>query len=625
MKSLTVWDSEAQATESGDVVYQWNGYAETLCNRSLLRYIDANGERLRQQYADWIHDLGEYQVNGKSLIEGLALDTNGLSYWWMTLFAEQSPWKSRAVMNVIRLLALEEIILVEQPEAVRVVSANKIIADVVGAFCRAVGVPYVWERVASKPQEQSLLARGYRALPHTARALIHLARHAVGRWALRSADTSRWFDGAGALFFASYFIHLDQQSAAEGRFHSRHWEKLPELARERGLETNWLQHFLHSGVAPSTDAALALVCQFDQQPQQNGFHTFLDAYLSWRVLLRVLRRWTVLRRIVPSHKDVYHAFTPRGSKLSLWPVVREDWENSMSGALATDNLLWIVLFDEALRRIPRQTTGLYLYENQGWERAFIHAWRKYGHGRLIGVAHSTVRFWDLRYFVDPRTTQSPAPNGMPSPDVVALNGKAATDAFLRMGYPADRTAQTEALRYGHLSAPRAERPLASRETPVQVLVLTDYHAASTISMLRMLEQAATRISQRVAYTVKPHPGYMVRPRDYPSLNLKIVTAPLANILDDFEMAIASNNTSAAVDAYFAGLSVIVSLDATELNFSPLRGQPQVRFVGDSEQLAEALQHGGRRMSDAPHVSGFFCLDPEFQRWKRLLGLGAHAS
>ena len=48
--------------------------------------------------------------------------------------------------------------------------------------------------------------------------------------------------------------------------------------------------------------------------------------------------------------------------------------------------------------LPRQRLGLYLCENQGWERIFIRAWRKHGHGKLIGVAHSTIGYWDMRYF-----------------------------------------------------------------------------------------------------------------------------------------------------------------------------------------------------------------------------------
>jgi surface carbohydrate biosynthesis protein (TIGR04326 family) len=108
--------------------------------------------------------------------------------------------------------------------------------------------------------------------------------------------------------------------------------------------------------------------------------------------------------------------------MSLWPLLQTDWETSMRGAAALINLLWIELFDRALCDAPRQDKGFYLCENQGWERAFIHAWRKHGHGELIAVPHATVRFWDLRYFTDPRTFGTLGAGELPQPDYVALNG-----------------------------------------------------------------------------------------------------------------------------------------------------------------------------------------------------------
>ena len=60
--------------------------------------------------------------------------------------------------------------------------------------------------------------------------------------------------------------------------------------------------------------------------------------------------------------------------------MRSDWYASMRGAAAIDSLLFVELFDAALRDLPHQVKGLYLCENQPWEQALIHAWRKYGHG-----------------------------------------------------------------------------------------------------------------------------------------------------------------------------------------------------------------------------------------------------
>ncbi len=291
----------------------------------------------------------------------------------------------------------------------------------------------------------------------------------------------------------------------------------------------------------------------------------------------------------------------------------------MRGPVAINNLLWIELFDEALHDLPHQKKGLYLCENQAWERALIHAWRKHGHGQLIAVAHSTVRFWDLRCFTDPRTVRSSDPYPMPQADLVALNGKAAVDAYLSVDYPKEAIVECEALRYGYLNDLRAGHPpRKAKEDAIRVLILGDYMPSATIKMLQLLEAAVPHISALATYTVKPHPNFMVTSADYPSLCLKVVMDPLEKILHDYDIAYSSNMTSAAVDAYLVGLPVVVMLDDTELNFSPLREQPDVRFVYSPEDLAEVLQRAGQGMIMSTEQNEFFFLDPELPRWQRLL-------
>jgi surface carbohydrate biosynthesis protein (TIGR04326 family) len=432
--SITLWDSSADPPEDAGQVYRWNGYAEKDSVHALLQYADTHGERLRRKYLAWVHELGESRIRGKRLIDVLALE-DGLSYWWMTLFVEKSPWKSPAIVDAIRLLALEEIVLQEKPDKLRLVSANRNLHEVLRGLCRNLDIAYEWQRVPDKPRPLSLTGI-YRALPVPAQALVNLGRYLWERWPLRRAEKSGWFAGDEALFVCSYFTYMVPHQAVAGHFHSRHWEDLHGLMGKLGLSGNWLQHYYPHDAVPNPRVAMEWVQRFNQQRQEEGFHTFLEAYLSWRIVARALKRWLKLNLISWRLSEIKQAFCPQGSNLSLWPLMRGDWYASMRGPVAILNLLWIELFDEALHDLPHQKKGLYLYENQGWERALIHAWRKHGHGQLIAVAHgSNRRFWDLRYFTDSRTVRSSGPRSMPQPDLVALNGKTAIQDYLGLDYP----------------------------------------------------------------------------------------------------------------------------------------------------------------------------------------------
>ena len=49
--------------------------------------------------------------------------------------------------------------------------------------------------------------------------------------------------------------------------------------------------------------------------------------------------------------------------------------------------------------IPKQKKGLYLLENQNWEKALVHAWRRHGHGQLTGVVNTSA-FYCSPIYID---------------------------------------------------------------------------------------------------------------------------------------------------------------------------------------------------------------------------------
>ena len=574
-----------------------------------------HAERLRAKYLAWIHDMGESQINGRRLLDHLSFK-DGLSYWWMTLFVEKSLYKS-PISDVIRLFALEEIIREQKPSKLHLYSANRALHMETFGLCRKMGVVYEWTKLTA----DSLLLSFrhiYYALPQPVRALLSLARYLYRRWRLKRVAKSGWFKGDNTLFLCSYFIHLDRASCANGEFYSYQWEVLPKLLHDMGYRLNWMQHYLESSVVPNTKVAIDWVQRFNLYCQEEGFHSFLDAYLSLRVVWCILKRWLWLNWITLRLGSLQEVFRPQGFHVSLWPLMRRDWQASMRGPVAISNLLFIELFDQALGKLPKQKKGFYLCENQSWERAFVHSWRKHGHGQLVAVPHSTVRFWDLRHFNDPRTVRSSGANALPQPDLTTLNGRVAVDAYLSVDYPKDKIVESEALRYCYLKKLAEASFMRECDGIVKILVLGDYISGSMKKMMELLDSSASLLSGSYSYTVKPHPGFVIRAENYPRLKLKIVTDPLAKIMSDFDIAYTSNITSAAVDAYLFGLPVVVMLDDAELNSSPLRSHPGVRFVSTPEELSESLHAGSQDVIRLPDHNEFFFLDLELPRWRALL-------
>ena len=256
-------------------------------------------------------------------------------------------------------------------------------------------------------------------------------------------------------------------------------------------------------------------------------------------------------------------------------------------------------------------------ENQGWERIFLHFWRKHGHGTIIGVPHSTIRYWDLRYF-DTQTHQSLG--GLPQPDLVALNGEHAWQMLKSSGYPMDRCVRVEALRYQYLTDFKTFEPkTTAKGTLMRLLVLGDIQKETTHQMLLHLEEAFAKCSRSMEVWIKPHPNNPIELKKYRKLTAQLKLESLPELFRDVHVVMASVFTSASLDAFCFGLPLINHLDQQNFNFSPLRGHSKAKFVSSSNEINELLRDD-HFTSTAPCVnaSEFFWLDENLSGWLTLI-------
>jgi surface carbohydrate biosynthesis protein (TIGR04326 family) len=619
--SLKIWDHECDPPDVEGLLL-WQSYARKGSSLSVPNYLEEHADRLKKKYLGFVHDLGETRINGKRILDHLDQGKN-FSHWWMNQITEKSPFKSPQIFTCLRLLALEEILLEKKPRELTLHGSDSCLAQVLRRLCLNLDINFVWQS-GPRPRQKWSLRAVFRSLPHPVRGLLGFVRYVQPRWANRKLKKPKWFSGNDVVFLCSYFIHLDTDSCSQGRFHSRHWGALTQVFRESGYRTNWVQHFLFSSAVPDIKTGVEWLGLFNLDPHNQGCHVFLETYLSWGILLRAIQDWLWLNVVALRLRKIKSYFYPRGSAVWLWPVLKSEWFTSLRGQVAMNNCLWVRLFDSVLKEMPVQKSGYYLCENQGWERAFIHAWRRHGHGELVGVVHATVPYWHLYYFEDPRVFTSKQNCGMPLPDRWAINGPVAYESFAASGYPVERLVKVEALRYLNLSKKiTARRHRNARRK--KILVLGDMIPLAMHNLIEILRATIKMSPSDYEFTLKSHPGYQVNLADYPGVEFRETSEALDKIIDQYDAAIAANSTSAALDAYMAGLTVVIILDRGTLNLSPLRGHVGAIFVSTPEELAVALRTNANPSDTQGDQSEFFYLDSELPRWKQLLRIDSLAS
>lgn len=624
MHSIQIWDAKGSPPAGNFINILWREFVtpESVNSISIPELIEENADKLRNRYLAWVYELGERQFDGRRLIDHLEIRP-GFSFWWMTLLAEKSNFaKSQQITDAIRLLAFDEWSRnFSSIKSLKLVSANQALHKCLRKWCKSKNISFEAQRLPSEIESKDVIKRIINWLPHTIQAGLWLLKYLIERWPLRGVGLYKWKNAVSRSTFISYFFNLNPQSAKQGRFESLYWTTLPSTLNDQRVNSSWLHIYVKNSVVPTAMSARKLISKFNASHREHQAHVFLDSFLGFRTILRAIRDFINVQRLGRVYfKKVFQA-KPENS-LSIQAILEclfeEDWKRSFFGVNAISNLLSFNLFERAFLSLPVQNNGVYLQENMGWEFGMIHAWRAANNENLVGFPHATVRFWDLRYFFDPRTYFRDSARS-PMPDFVAVSGDLVKNAYLEGGYPAENLIEVEALRYLHLEKidNKGLVPHSSFRKPRQILVLGDYLFSNTSKQLNLLQEISDKL-KNIELTIKPHPVCHIDVGDFPKLKFKITNAPLSDLLERFDIAYTSSVTSSAVDAYSAGLQVISFLDPTTLNLSPLRGVAGVRFVSSAEMLRDALFTVPSRKSSIHDRVNYFNIDSSLPRWQALI-------
>ena len=600
---------QADITDAG---YLWNGYRDVGNCRSLLKIIEEDSDSLRKQFkiliAEALGDFANKEINKRNQkLLSLLLWSSGL--------VEQGTLKSSAWLDSLRLLAFQQELLKSDCQTLIYRGSSRLVNESLKTISNDKSISYHWEKTNLNKNTLSLPKHLWRKIPLVIRGFIYFCSYLLKRWPLRKLAEPKWFTEKNSVFFFSYFIHLDPKSGAKGEFYSRQWEQLPKKLQGQGYRLNWLHLFLTSPVIPDVQVGRSWIANFESDPVQQGHHALWDRYLDWVIVARVVQDWCLsICFYITAGKYLYQHLPE--DKGWIWPILRIDWKDTWIGPVAVQNLLWIHLFDKALESLPRQRLGLYLQENQGWERIFLYFWRKHKHSKIIGVPHSIIRYWDLRYF---DTELAQAIPDLPQPDIIAVNGPHAWHMLETYGFSMEHCKAAEALRYQYLQ--RLDLP--TREDynldKLKILVIGDYIDSTTNRMLNSLQEIICKLENVGRLWIKLHPAKSIDLKNYPQLAAELKTDQIFELLSEVDVVIGSVVTAATLEIYCSDIPLISYLDPCDFNSSSLRTHPVARFATTSEEIQSLLQDeewlstpSGAKPSD------FFWLDEELPRWAQLI-------
>jgi len=623
--NILIWDAEGSPPVGDCITLLWSCFESNSDKRviSIPRLVEEQSVSLKSRFLAWVYDIGEKSVDGKRLLDILELRP-GLSYWWMTSLSQKFNASAESqIDNVIKSFVLEQYIIEQRVAAVNLVTDNKKLILLLKKYCKRAGLGFKWEYRKKKIDNPETIARRlYSALPYLFQALIFLSLNYLkgSFYSIRRNQPTASL--SGDISFIDILVHLDRRSFTTKTFISGYWTSLVDQLALFEVKANWFHNYYYQESIPTFRKAHDLLQAFNKRSRGLQCHMLMESCFNFSVFRDALKTYFRLGRIHNQLSIINSPLFSDETKFDYWTLLKDEWVDSLRGKEAMVNCLRIALFEKVFNQIPHQRIGVYIQENQPWEMALIHFWKSSGHGMLIGVPHTSVRYWDLRYFHDQRYYDHKKVNNneLPVPDLMALNGPVATKIMIDHGYPQQQLTEVEALRFQHLLNQKIYKNETQKnnECSNRVLVCGDFLSKTNKLLLTWLSEALCLMTADTFFLFKPHPACPVDMSAFPSLQLEVSNAPLHELIGKCDVVFTSNVTSAAVDAYFSNVPVVQILDGNSLNMSPLRGLRDVVYVTNPYELAQTLNNVNQRRNSSEEP--YFYLDRNLPRWNRLLGL-----
>ena len=613
---IIIWDSQEPCPTSNHKTILWRKYnlENSIDQISIPEFIEKNASLLKTRYLAWICDLGLAKISTSTVIKKLKIREN-LSYWWMTPLAEKfNLSRSPQITDAIRIMAFAEWSKFAQIKSMMLVTNNVALVESLRIYCRDKCIEFKWCRSPDSAVKKSFKSKIYTILPNRVKAVMWLLQYFMRRWSCRSIGISEWRNSKAKITFFSYFHYQTYDSVSEGRLESNYWGELPRILQTANKQSNWLHIFADSPKLFGANSARTLIKQLNNASSSTQTHILLDSFLSFKIFFKTIKDWCYIQNQLKKVEKVLSR--THSEDLQIWPFFRNEYKKTSKGIRAIENILNLNLFEKACSLLPEQNTGVYLFEQQPWEFALISSWKSNKHKELIGAQHTTVLFWDLRYFNDPNVHTDVSPLHLPAPDKIGVNGPLSMTTLSNAGYLKSDLILTEALRYQYIEKYRSKIKIKNQNQLVTLLVLGDYLLENTYHQIKILEQAIDLLNFKPRIIMRPHPFCPIDSRDFNILEFTNLTLP--ELLVEVDMVYTSASTSAAVDAYCMGLPVASVFEPEKLNVSPLRGIPGVSFVDTPKKLARFIEHiheGDREPKDKIE---FFTQDNKLSRWKNLL-------
>jgi len=563
----------------------------------LFEFIDQNSEVLKNQYLNIILQLSNFVINNQSLKDRLYF--KDYSLWEMSLLQEKNIYKNRFIFKTIKYLALKKIITDNINENIKIFYLESDLASCLETEFKNLKISFVGKSFSFLNKINQLIKKN---IPlHFLYFLYYFFKNCSFHKFNDKVLIKKKF-----LIF-SYFTHYDIKKFNEKIFYPKQWTGLWEEIIENA---NFLQIFL-------PNEKLKFFFQVENLVKKKNFknlkkENFINYFIYYKYFLKVFRDFKVFKSKILYYNIVKKIKDSENFRY-FFEINEEIFISSFSGYTLLQNLLWINIFENLFKNLPKHDYGMYLFENQPWEKAFVRCWKKYNQGKLIGYCHTTVNFWNLNYF-NIKDYNSSDDFKKFSPDLIAVSSEISKNFIVNQSINLDKVIEVEALRYNWILDKKKDlndKRIENRK----IIFLGDYDKNINDKLIKILKQSKDELMDlgfQVSY--KPHPATKIKNIGN---KISVIKEDLEDLINNYRYIVSSNSTSAIIETLSCGLNTFLFIDKNNFNLSPIKNtkiEKNVEFFFTKDELISKIENSQNNFEAVE----YYYLDKELKRWKKIL-------
>jgi surface carbohydrate biosynthesis protein (TIGR04326 family) len=285
----------------------------------------------------------------------------------------------------------------------------------------------------------------------------------------------------------------------------------------------------------------------------------------------------------------------------LFEYIKKDFLHSFFGSGLMRSLIYISHFKNIFKFLNKKANIFYSKEGLGWEYALIC---ESGVRKKIGIIHSPVRSWDMRFYIRNKYQKR-------LPDFTIVSSSNCLRLMIKNGYNLNKLKILENLRFSKKLHNINNKSINKNKN---ILILGSFFDNLTIDLLENLQKFKFKCN----FDIKLHPASEINKKKFDPNRFHFINDNLNELLikDKYDLYIIDSDTSVAIDLLVYKKSFMIYTSPKFINTSFIKMNDSL-FFSDVSKIKEILEKDISKC----HVNYKNYLEKKtnLNKWKHFLG------